>query len=49
MFWWFSELWMRTDTLLERMWVDLYPKTNSIESMTLDLPLPLGPTMDVKH
>ena len=26
----------------------LYPKTKSIESMTLLFPLPLGPTIDVK-
>ena len=26
----------------------LYPKTNNIESITFDLPLPLGPTMLVK-
>ena len=24
------------------------PKTNNMESMTLDFPLPLGPTIDVK-
>ena len=27
----------------------LFPKTNSIASITLDLPLPLGPTTDEKH
>jgi len=25
-----------------------YPNTNSIESMTFDLPLPFGPTIDEK-
>lgn len=40
---------MRTATLLERILLARYPNTNSIESMTFDLPLPLGPTMEEKH
>lgn len=49
MSWWCSELWINTDTFFERMRLALYPNTNSMESMTLDLPLPLGPTIEVKH
>ena len=40
---------MRTEIFLERIFLARYPNTKSIASMTLDFPLPLGPTMDVKH
>jgi len=37
---------MSSDSLLCRILLDLKPKTKSIESITFDLPLPLGPTTD---
>ena len=39
---------MSTDIFLERILLALYPNTKSMESITLDLPLPLGPTIEVK-
>jgi hypothetical protein len=35
-------------TLLRRSLEDFLPKTKSMASMTLDLPLPLGPTTEEK-
>lgn len=48
-FWWYVELWMSSDTLFRRSCLARLPKTKSIASMTLDLPLPLGPTTEEKH
>ena len=39
---------MKELIFFDRILVARNPKTNSIESMTLLLPLPFGPTMDVK-
>lgn len=39
---------MMLDILEERIFEALYPKTNNIESMTFDLPLPFGPTIELK-
>jgi len=41
---WWVELWISSDTLLKRSCLARLPKTNSIASITFDLPLPLGPT-----
>ncbi len=46
---WLSELWIRTDSFFERIFWALYPNTNSMESITLDLPLPFGPMMQEKR
>lgn len=43
-----SEWWIRTESFLDRSFWARYPKTKSMESMTLDLPDPFGPTIDVK-
>ena len=34
--------------MLKRIWLAFLPKTKSIASITLDLPLPLGPTTEEK-
>ena len=39
---------MSSESLLWRSFLARYPRTNMNASMTLDLPLPLGPTMAVK-
>ena len=41
---WCVELWMSSETLLKRSCFARRPNTKSIASITLDLPLPLGPT-----
>jgi hypothetical protein len=42
------ELWIMEESLLARVFCARNPNTNSIESITFDLPLPFGPTMLVK-
>ena len=37
---------MSSDTLFNLNCFAFFPNTNNIASMTFDLPLPLGPTMD---
>mmetsp|Transcript_30588 Transcript_30588/g.94739 ORF Transcript_30588/g.94739 Transcript_30588/m.94739 type:complete len:594 (-) Transcript_30588:205-1986(-) len=44
-----SDRWMSSDTLLRRSFFARLPKTKSIASITFDLPLPFGPTMDEKR
>lgn len=44
-----SELWISTESFLDRIFWALYPNTKSIESITLDFPLPLGPMMQEKR
>lgn len=40
-----SELWISTESFLDLIFCARYPNTKSIESMTLDFPLPFGPIM----
>ena len=40
---------MRMDIFFDLMRLALYPNTNNMESMTLDFPLPFGPTIEEKH
>lgn len=47
-FLWFSLSCIKTLIFLDRILFARKPKTNNMESMTLDFPLPLGPTIDVK-
>lgn len=47
-FGWSAELWMRTLIFLERILLARNPKTKRRASMTLLLPLPFGPRMEVK-
>lgn len=42
------ELWISSDTLFSRSCLARLPNTNSMASMTLDLPEPLGPTTEEK-
>lgn len=44
-----SELWIRTESFFDLIFWALYPNTKSIESMTLDFPLPFGPMMQEKR
>jgi hypothetical protein len=40
---------MSSETLFNRSCLARLPNTNSMASITLDLPLPLGPTTEEKH
>lgn len=40
---------IKDDTFSDLIFLARYPNTKSMASITLDLPLPLGPTIDVKH
>lgn len=44
-----SELWISTESFLDLIFCARYPNTKSIESMTLDFPLPFGPIMHEKR
>lgn len=44
-----SELWISTESFFDLIFWALYPNTNSIESITLDFPLPFGPMMQEKR
>lgn len=44
-----SELWISTESFFDLIFCALYPNTNSIESITLDFPLPFGPMMHEKR
>jgi len=48
MFGWSSLEWIKMLIFFDRIFDARYPNTNSMESMTLDFPLPFGPTMDEK-
>ena len=39
-----SDEWMSSDTLFSRSFLARFPNTNSMASITFDLPLPFGPT-----
>jgi len=45
---WLSLEWINTLIFFDLILDARYPNTNSIESMTLDLPLPFGPTIAEK-
>lgn len=45
---WCVELWISSDTLFSRSCLARLPNTNSMASITLDLPEPLGPTTEEK-
>ena len=47
-FGWLSLEWINTLIFFDLILDARYPNTNSIESMTLDLPLPFGPTIAEK-
>jgi len=47
-FGWLSLEWINTLIFFDLILDARYPNTNSIESITLDLPLPFGPTIDEK-
>lgn len=44
-----SELWISTESFFDLIFWALYPNTKSIESITLDFPLPFGPMMQEKR
>ena len=44
-----SELWISTETFFDLIFWALQPNTKSMESMTLDFPLPFGPIMQEKR
>lgn len=44
-----SELWISTASFFDLIFWALYPNTKSIESITLDFPLPFGPMMQEKR